>query len=160
MVFHSGNDNSFLQYLIFWESLETQHYEAAKLHTAVQAELDERQEWGNSGASSEYDSYNEPGETQDTMMNDDLASPVQMNGHSFTEEEKNEVKRASDGKPEEMLEYKEVPTEENAHLGLAAGPRDSSMTMPLNRLEAAHRGGNADRNSKHNSFIDEADINN
>lgn len=42
MVFHSGNDNSFLQYLIFWESLETQHYEAYKLYQHVQEELDEK----------------------------------------------------------------------------------------------------------------------
>jgi hypothetical protein len=57
MVFRSGNDNSFLQYLIFWESLETQHYEAAKLHTDVQTELDEYPEQGNLEESgSEYES--------------------------------------------------------------------------------------------------------
>ena len=57
MVFRSGNDNSFLQYLIFWESLETQHYEAAKLHTEVQTELDEYPEQGNLEESgSEYES--------------------------------------------------------------------------------------------------------
>jgi hypothetical protein len=74
MVFRSGNDNSNLQYLIFWESLETQHYEAAKLHAAVQTELDEAPNWNNSGGSSEYESYN--GDPQDTIMNDDLTSPI------------------------------------------------------------------------------------
>jgi len=76
------------------------------------------------------------------------------------EEEKNEGRRASERKPEEIVEYRELPSDENAHLDLAAGPRDSSMTMPRNRLETAHRGGNPDSNSKHNSFVDEETFNN
>ena len=83
-----------------------------------------------------------------------------MNSQSFLEEEKNEDRRPSERKTEEVLEYRELPSEENAHLDLAAGPRDSSMTMPRNRLETAHRVGNHDSNSKHNSFVDEENINN
>lgn len=83
-----------------------------------------------------------------------------MNSQSFLEEEKNEERRQSGRKPEEIVEYRELPTDENAHLDLAAGPRDSSMTMPRNRLETAHRAGNPDSNSKHNSFVDEENLHN
>jgi len=93
------------------------------------------------------------------MMNDDLTSPELINRQSFMEEEKNEERRPSERKPEEIVEYRELPSDENAQLDLAAGPRDSSMTMPRNRLETAHRGGNADSNSKHNSFVDEENFN-
>ena len=76
------------------------------------------------------------------------------------EEEKIEERRPSGRKAEEIVEYRELPADENAHLDLAAGPRDSSMTMPRNRLETAHRAGNQDSNSKHNSFVDEENLHN
>jgi|TARA_B110001450_G_scaffold44296_1_gene40850 hypothetical protein len=57
------------------------------------------------------------------------------------------------------VEYRELPSDENAHLDLAGGARESSMTMPKNRLDSTHRGANPDSNSKHNSFVDEENFN-
>ena len=93
------------------------------------------------------------------MMNDDLTTPEQINRQSFMEEEKNEeMRRPSERKTDEIVEYRELPSDENAHLDLAAGPRDSSMTMPRKGLEV-DRVGNPDSNLKQNSFVDEDNFN-
>ena len=93
-------------------------------------------------------------------MNDELTSPEQINRQSFTEEEKNEeTRRPSERKPDEIVEYRELPADENAHLDLEAGPRDSSMTMPRKGLEAERVGNPDSNNLKQNSFVDEDNFN-
>ena len=93
-------------------------------------------------------------------MNDELTSPEQINRQSFTEEEKiEETRRPSERKPDEIVEYRELPADENAHLDLEAGPRDSSMTMPRKGLEAERVGNPDSNNLKQNSFVDEDNFN-
>ena len=41
MDMHAANDNSYIQYLIFYEDLQFQHYEAYKLMKYAQEEIDE-----------------------------------------------------------------------------------------------------------------------
>lgn len=41
MDIHSANDNSYIQYLIFYECLESQHYKAYNLYKDVLEEMDE-----------------------------------------------------------------------------------------------------------------------
>lgn len=41
MDMHAANDNSYIQYLIFYEDLNAHHYEGYKLQKLVQQEIDE-----------------------------------------------------------------------------------------------------------------------
>ena len=84
-------------------------------------------------------------------MNDELTSPEQ--------EKIEETRRPSERKPDEIVEYRELPADENAHLDLEAGPRDSSMTMPRKGLEAERVGNPDSNNLKQNSFVDEDNFN-
>ena len=100
MVFRSGNDNSFLQYLIFWESLETQHQKAAQLYSKVQQEMDE-QSVGDRAS----DDKDREMEEFDEMMEDNFEK-------NFEERKNGQIRQESE-KREASMKYQELPFDDD-----------------------------------------------